>query len=197
VGGGEKWALVEAVAQELQSRGYKVGLIREKICSEEYIPLRFPGQAEVNRTRISLLQEFGSESFEHMIYRLFEGYDIVLGEGFAEVKNIPKIEVAGASGARNLSRGKIVGVVAVVSDFEEPRNRNFPPEDIPQIASFIEDDLLLPCKREVKTLLFVNGRRIPIKRYVQETLAGIIEGFVSRLKMTEGAREIEIKIRLE
>ncbi|HIE32847.1 MAG TPA: hypothetical protein EYP81_02200 [Thermodesulfobacteriaceae bacterium] len=197
VGFVEKRALVEAVAQELKGRGYKVGLIREKSSPVKTSSLPFPGQAEVNFGQISLVQELDHEDFEHLIYRLFEGYDIVLGEGFVEIESIPKIEVARASVSRNLFKGKISGVLAVVSDFEVPGSRSFPFEAISEIASFIEEHILLPLKRDVKTVLFVNGRRIPIKKYVRETLAGVIEGFVSRLKMTEGAREIEIKIRLE
>ncbi len=61
------------------------------------------------------------------------------------------------------------------------------------------DEDLLPeglsyRKREIE--LLIDGRPIPLKPYVQATLCGVICGFIENLKMVDGGRNIEIRIRL-
>lgn len=43
----------------------------------------------------------------------------------------------------------------------------------------------------------MKGNKIPIKRYIQEELAGTVHGFAKTLKFHEKIQEIEIRIKIE
>ena len=45
--------------------------------------------------------------------------------------------------------------------------------------------------------MLVNGRKIVLKSFIQESLAGTVKGYVESLKLTENIDEIELRIRFE
>ena len=57
---------------------------------------------------------------------------------------------------------------------------------------FIDDER----KRPDKTALLVNGRKIVLKRFIQDSLAGVVAGYVKSLKIHEDLKEIELRIKL-
>ena len=57
---------------------------------------------------------------------------------------------------------------------------------------FIDDER----KRPDKTALLVNGRKIVLKRFIQDSLAGVVAGYVESLKIHEDLKEIELRIKL-
>jgi molybdopterin-guanine dinucleotide biosynthesis protein B len=44
--------------------------------------------------------------------------------------------------------------------------------------------------------LLVNGEKIPLKDFIQEALAGTVQGFVKTLKLNKDIKEIELRIKL-
>ncbi len=195
IGDPEREHVARSVAREFQKRGLRVGYLRERGVPRREEKLEFPGMLEVYSDGLFFHQEGISEGFEHLVFRFFPDYDLVVAEGFAEEELVPKVEVALTGGP--LLRGQVPGVLAVVTEAEVEGVQCFGPEEIPSLVDYLEEAILRPFRKAGHSVLFVNGRRIPMKKYVQETLAGVVEGFVSRLKMTEGAQEIEVRIILE
>jgi len=65
------------------------------------------------------------------------------------------------------------------------------------VASSIEEALLRGNLDE-EVELFVNGRPIPMKGYVKETLKGVLLGFIKPLKGVEWPpKEVEVRIALK
>jgi molybdopterin-guanine dinucleotide biosynthesis protein B len=70
-------------------------------------------------------------------------------------------------------------------------------DEAPEIALFIEKRFLTrKNSREVAALL-VNGNKIPLKDFIQESLAGTVHGYVKTLKFDKNIREIELRIRID
>ncbi len=130
-----------------------------------------------------------------LAHRYFPDVDIVIGEGFKHARKIPKIEVR--SNRDQDLRDEVHGVIAVVTDLDISGDYIFRMDEAPEIASFIEKRYIRERnKRPEKTSLLVNGRKIPIKEFIQDSLAGTVVGFVEALKLTDGIKEIEMRIRL-
>lgn len=131
-----------------------------------------------------------------LVYRYFHDYDIVIGEGFKHERKINKIEVI--RGDAELLRDQVTNVVATVADRRLSGDHVFKPEQSREIAEFIVARYIEnPRARKENTLLLVNGKKVPMKGFVQDALAGTIHGFVKTLKQTDGLREIEVKIKLD
>ena len=119
-----------------------------------------------------------------------------IGEGFESARKIAKIEVATAGG--ELLREQVHGVIAVVSDGNVRGDYIFRHDESLLIADFIEKRFLAETiKHSEKLVLLVNGRKVVLKDFVQDILAGTVTSFIQSLKSTEDAREIELQIRLD
>lgn len=131
-----------------------------------------------------------------LIHRFFRDYDIVIGEGFKHERKIPKIEVV--RGDADLPRNQVYGIIATVTDQQITGSHIFRFDESKEIADFIINRYIK--KKEgvnEKALLQVNGKRIPMKGFVQDALTGTILGFVKTLKQTDNIKEIDIRIKLE
>ncbi len=73
--------------------------------------------------------------------RFFTDMDIIIGEGFKEAADVPKIEVFRGSGPR--LRGQVSGVIAVASDCGLQEENSFGLNEHRKIAEFIEGQFLL------------------------------------------------------
>ena len=120
--------------------------------------------------------------------------DIVIGEGFKDERHIAKIEVARGEG--DLLRDQVSGVIAVITERRISGENVFRPDQGEEIAQFIIASVL-PQDRETQTVLYVNGRRVPLKGFVQDALAGTVTGFLHTLKQTDAMEEIELRLRLK
>lgn len=131
-----------------------------------------------------------------LVHRYFYQYDIVIGEGFKHERKIPKIEVI-REGAEPLGE-QTHRVIATVSDQQVPGDVVFRPDETRRIAEFIMNKFLVEeNKYEETVLLFVNGKKIPMKRFVQDALAGTVYGFVHSLKQTGDIADIELIIQVD
>lgn len=130
-----------------------------------------------------------------LVHRFFPEYDIVIGEGFKHEKKISKIEVT--SGDAELLRDQVSRVIATVTDRQMSGDNIFRPDESKEIAEFIIKKFI-ENKRyiEEKALLLVNGKKVPMKGFVQDAIAGTVHGFVKTLKQTGEIGEIELRIKV-
>lgn len=126
--------------------------------------------------------------------RFFTDCDIVIGEGFKNERHIAKIEVAQDAG--NLLRDKVSGVIGIITDQPVAGENIFRPDQIDEVADFIVNRFLAD-ERETQTVLYVNNKKIPLKGFVREALAGTVCGFIQTLKQTDTMQDIDLRIRLK
>ena len=137
------------------------------------------------------------EDLAHLAFRLFQGMDLVIAEGFKNAPGIPKIEVARKEVSTELLKDHVPGVIAVVSDFDVPGIRNLSIDDSRALAAFVKEHVTTGDPSMPSVSLFVNGRRVPLTYFVQNCLAHTLFGFIGSLRSTQGAEEIELKARLK
>ena len=126
-----------------------------------------------------------------IVNRSFYDVDVIIAEGFKDERHIAKIEV-NREGA-DLLRDTVNGVVAVVTDREITGDNIFSPDQDQELAEFIANEF---CRKpdQPQALLYVNGKKVPMKGFVQDALAGTLGGFIRSLKQTEGIRDVDVKI---
>jgi molybdopterin-guanine dinucleotide biosynthesis protein B len=134
-------------------------------------------------------------SLTTLAHRYFSDADIVIGEGFKEARQIAKIEVV--TNPEQQLRREVRGVIAVATDLDISADYVFRLNEAAEIAEFIQKRFIdNERKRPDKTALLVNGRKIVLKRFIQESLAGVVAGYVESLKTNEEIKEIELRIKL-
>ena len=202
-----KTTLVSQVVTHLKELGYRVAVIKssnekgvqfDREGTDTYAHRQAGADSVlfVGPDQMVLQTGHSDYSIVTLAHRYFPDADIVIGEGFKHARKVPKIEVV-RSREQNL-RQEVHGVIAVASDFDIAGDYVFRLSESKEIALFIEKRFLQGRGRrpEVASLL-VDGRKIPLKDFVQECLAGSVSGFVEALKLTEGGKELELRIRLK
>ncbi|WP_458774231.1 molybdopterin-guanine dinucleotide biosynthesis protein B [Desulforhopalus sp. 52FAK] len=201
-----KTTLVCQVVTELKNLGYRVAVIKSSSASgiafdtegtdtfkhkkagADSVMLVAPDQMILQTGKSDL-------SLRTLAHRYFPDVDIVIGEGFKRARKIPKIEVFRNNDQK--LRDEVHGVIAVATNIEGVAGDYvFRLDEAREIALFIQKRFLTKKYGGEKTALLVNGNKIPIKEYIQEALAGTIEGFVKTLKCNDNLEEIEVRIRL-
>jgi molybdopterin-guanine dinucleotide biosynthesis adapter protein len=202
-----KTTLATQVVAELTLLGYRVAVI--KSTSDEGIQFDTPGTDTYKHKAAGadsvmlvapdqmVLQARNRDlSLRTLAHRYFPEVDLVIGEGFKTAKRIPKIEVF-----RDIDqklREEVHGVVAVATDLEGVTGDYvFHLNAARDIALFIEKRYLRHKGKTENTTLLVNGEKIPLKDFVQEALAGTVQGFIKTLKLNQDMKEIELRIKLE
>ncbi len=192
----------------LRDEGYRVGVI--KSTKHTGLQMDQPGSdsflyrqdgteyvALVSPDKTVMFQDtHREEDLRHLSFRLFPHADIVIGEGFKHVPGIPKIEVARAALGADLLKNQVPDVLAVVSDFNVQGVKNFSIEDVEGLCAFLKKQFLEKDESKPAASLFVNGQPVPLTYFVQNCLTYTIFGFTRALRATEGAEEIEIRVRL-
>ncbi|PHR27109.1 MAG: molybdopterin-guanine dinucleotide biosynthesis protein B [Desulfotalea sp.] len=202
-----KTTLVCQVVIELKKLGYRVAVIKSsndsgiafdtegtdtykhKAAGADSVMLVTPDQMILQTGKSDL-------SLRTLAHRYFPDVDIVIGEGFKRARGISKIEVFRDDDQK--LRDEVHGVIAVATNIDRVAgNYVFRLDEAREIALFIEKRFLTKKNGGEITALLVNGNKIPIKEFIQEALAGTIEGFVKTLKISDNIEEIEVRIRLE
>jgi molybdopterin-guanine dinucleotide biosynthesis protein B len=201
-----KTTILCRVVKELAAKGYRIGVIK----SSKHTGVSFDSPdtdtgrlaragadpvAFVSPDRTVIMGGNRGLPFLTMAHRFFPDVDLVIGEGFKNAEDVDKIEVAGGKSSQDL-RDLVSGVIAVVTDEAVPGFHVFRPDETGEIAEFLENRYILKGRQMASASLVVNGRKIPLKGFVQDCLAGTVAGFISSLKHTKGAREIEISVRI-
>jgi molybdopterin-guanine dinucleotide biosynthesis protein B len=200
-----KTTIVREVIARLKAKGFKVAAI--KSTHHQDIAFDRPG-TDTSAYRAAGGQTVAILAPDQMVFisdnpemklvdlanRYFSDCDIVIGEGFKNERHIAKIEVA--QDADNLLRDQVSGVIGVISDQQVAGENTFRPDQADEITEFIVGRFLAG-DRETQTVLYVNNRKVPLKGFVQDALAGTVCGFIQTLKQTEEMRDIDLRIRLK
>jgi len=201
-----KTTLVCQVVKRLKERGWKVAVIKSS--SHEGIAFDAEGSdtarlKEAGAVAVALaapdqlviFQENRQMPLPALAHRFFPDADLVIGEGFKKASGVDKIEVAPSGSAPELFR-QAPQVVAVVTSQEAPGVMVFRPDEVDELAQFLEKRYILKDRDKPAASLLVNGRSIPLKFFVQQAIAGAVSGLVDSLKGTKGAETIEILVKL-
>lgn len=203
-----KTTLVCKVVSHLKEMGYRVAVIKSsgesgatfdaagtdtamhKEAGADSVMFVGPDQMVLQTTNRGL-------SLRTLAHRYFPDVDIVIGEGFKTARKIPKIEVT--RNPEQVLRTEVHGVIAVATDIEDiAGDYIFRLHESMEIAQFIEKRLLTGKGRGAeRAALLVNGNKIPLKGFVQDSLAGTVYGFISSLKLVDDISEIELRIKLK
>jgi molybdopterin-guanine dinucleotide biosynthesis adapter protein len=200
-----KTTIIREVVRHLKQQGLRVAVI--KSTKESGIEFDRPGtDTDIFRAagadaitlmapdQFVLITSRQTDNLITLIHRYFNNYDIVIGEGFKHERKIPKIEVT-REGLEPLA-DQVHRVVATVTDLPMKGEFVFKPSESQELAEFImkkfvEDE----NKYAERALLFVNGKKIPMKGFVQDALAGTVQGFIRSLKQTEDIADLELIVK--
>ncbi len=201
-----KTTLASQVVSHLKEMGYQVAVIKSS--EETKIAFDTPGtdsykhrQAGADSVlfvapdQMVLMTENRQTPLTTLAHRYFADVDIVIGEGFKTAQQVAKIEVV--RDPKQQLRDRVDGVIAVATNLPIDHDCLFDINDTNSIADFIKQRFLTDAapKSPKKAVLWVNGRPIPLKPFVQDAISETIAGFVKSLNGTENAKEIEIKIK--
>lgn len=200
-----KTTVASQVVKILKEKGYKVGVLkstkhegvvkdRPETDSFRYAEAGAEGVAIVEPERLVLFRSLENRDPKRLAFNLFFEWDLVICEGFKN-SELPKFEVVRKEFRDKMLGRKLKNLIGVVSDFPVEGVKNFPIDRPQEIADFLEREFI---KKRKRAALFVNGKEIPMNRFVQESLTGVLKGFLSSLKGVEpNPKEIEVKILLE
>ncbi len=204
-----KTTLVCRVVEHLKAMGYRVAVIKSGC--EDNEPFDHAARTDIIQHKEAgadsvmivgpdqmILQTSNKKlSLRTLAHRFFPDADIVIGEGFNTARKISKIEVT--RNPEQMLRNEVHGVIAVVTDIEDiAGDYIFRLNESLEIAQFIEKRLMVGKGRgQEKAALLINGHKLPLKDFVQESLAGTVHGFINSLKLVEDINDIELRIRIK
>ena len=202
-----KTTMASKVISHLKTMGYRVAVIKSS--EETQIAFDTPGtdsykhrQAGADSVlfvapdQMVLMTVNDKRPLTAIAHRYFPDVDIVIGEGFKNAVQVEKIEVV--RDPKQRLREDVEGVIAVATDQDIDYEPLFNLNESRAVAAFIKNRFLtdmLPAEPQ-KATLWVNGRKIPLKEFVQEALTETVAGFVKSLNGTDNAEEIELHIKL-
>lgn len=147
-----KTTLAAQVVRLLTERGWRVAVV--KSTKDSGLFSDSPGTdtaihqqagaaavALVTPERMILTVERQEKNLSAIARRFFADMDIVIGEGFKDAADVPKIEVYRGGGPR--LRGQVSGVIAVASDCGLIEENSFGLHEHGKIADFTEEQFLL------------------------------------------------------
>ncbi|MFZ3090429.1 MAG: molybdopterin-guanine dinucleotide biosynthesis protein B [Nitrospirota bacterium] len=142
----------------------------------------------------------GRYKLEEIRDRFIEDVDLIIAEGY-KTERYQKIEVIRDGVGKRPLCTRDNNLIAIVSD-RKINIKGVPlininnPKAVAQFIEkrFVKNNKPSKKKKEGSVYLFVNGRRIIIKSFVQEWLARSVRAMVSTLRGGEKAKRIEISI---
>ncbi len=205
--GAGKTTLIERLLEELNRRKYSVAVVKhcphgfdldvEGKDSWRFMQAGARGVSLASSGRVGLIEE------KEIIPRLrsvaehyFPSYDIVLGEGFKEEKEVSKILVVRKGVSEHVSYPQD-DILALVSDIEIKAEKPvFIPDNVPGIADFIEQLFNQEDNMETSVTLLINKKSVPLNPFVQSIFKNVIIGIIGDLKREdEELKQIELIIK--
>jgi molybdopterin-guanine dinucleotide biosynthesis protein B len=203
-----KTTLASQVVRHLKERGYTIavikstketGLVLDQEGTDTYSYRQAGADAVTLIAPDQMVMTTGNpgKRLTTLAHRFFADVDLVVGEGFKEERQVAKIEVS--RGDCQLLRDQVTGVIAIATDRKISGDYIFRLDESRKIADFIEKRFLTEEKRlQEQTILLVNDNKIVMKDFVQEVLAGTVEGFIKSLKINqEDIGKIELRIKIK
>jgi molybdopterin-guanine dinucleotide biosynthesis protein B len=202
-----KTTLIEKLVPELTRRNYRIATVkhdvhgfevdregkdswRHKKAGAHTVVIASPN-------KVALIRDVEKDlTLEKIREKLIQDVDLILAEGYKKDVQ-PKIEVFRKEKHKELLCTEKDNLVAIASN--QAFNIGIPCfdlEDIKEIANFIEKKFLIP-KAKGSVFLKVDGKEIPLNRFVSGFLSNTIKGMVGSLKDCETAKRIEIHIKGE
>ena len=207
--GAGKTTLIERLLRELSRRKYRVAAVKHcpqgfDMDAEGKDSWRFTqaGASGVFLTspgRVGLIEDMESvPGLKSIAEHYFPSFDIVLGEGFSEDKEVAKIVVL-RKGVSDYVKSPQDDILVLVSDFEIKADKPvFNPDDVSGIADFIEQLLVGESGAEGSVTLIINKKSVPLNAYVQSVIKKVIMGIIDTLKREdEKLKQIDIIIKPE
>lgn len=202
-----KTTLAATVVSHLKSMGLRVAVVKSS--AETGIEFDTPGSDTHTHLRAGgdevmlvapdqmVLQTKPKDlSLTVLAHRYFPDADIVIGEGFKNERQIAKIEVV--TDPEQCLRKEVTGVIAVATDLDISADYVFRRNEAAEIAAFIKKRYIdNDRKRPDKTALLVDGRKIVLKSFIQDSLAGVVAGYIQTLRINDDISEIELRIKLK
>ena len=207
--GAGKTTLIERLLRELSRRKYRVAAVKHcpqgfDMDAEGKDSWRFTqaGASGVFLTspgRVGLIEDMESvPGLKSIAEHYFPSFDIVLGEGFSEDKEVAKIVVL-RKGVSDYVKSPQDDILVLVSDFEIKADKPvFNPDDVSGIADFIEQLLVGESGAEGSVTLIINKKPVPLNAYVQSVIKKVIMGIIDTLKREdEKLKQIDVIIKPE
>jgi molybdopterin-guanine dinucleotide biosynthesis adapter protein len=202
--GAGKTTLLEKLIPEITARGYRVGTVKHDVHGFE---MDRPGKDSWRHAqagawavvvsspaKVALLEKVDREkTIDEIAEMMGDDVDIILTEGFKRSKLL-KVEISRSEVNTELLCGE-EELIAIVSDAQHPlRVPRFGLDDVKGLADLLEKAYLANPRRE-PVILTVDGKKIPLKGFVQDMLDKAVRGMVSTLNGTEGAQTITLKLQ--
>ena len=203
-----KTTFLEKLIPEVKRRGYKVGTVKHD--AHDHFEIDYEGKdtwrhreagsqtvAISSPTRFALTKKVKMElDLDTIVAAYFPEEDLVFTEGYKS-GNKAKIEICRKELQSEPLCTPADRLIAVVSDFTvEVGVPCLDLEDISGVADFIEERFLRQVRRP-KLVVRLNGKKLPMKSFVQDFVMGGILGMLSTLRGYEGPEQIDISIRLK
>jgi molybdopterin-guanine dinucleotide biosynthesis protein B len=200
-----KTTLIEKLIPELTRRGYRIATVKHDIHGFEVDREgkdswrhKKAGAHTViisSPQRLALIRDVEKDlTLEEIREKLVQDVDLIISEGYKKDAQ-PKIEVFRKEKHQELLCTKKDNLAAVVTnqsfDIDVPC---FDLEDMKGLADFIGKSFL-PSKTNENVSLKVDGKEIPLNRFVRGLLSNTIKGIATSLKGCETAGRIEIHIK--
>ncbi|MGV8074213.1 MAG: molybdopterin-guanine dinucleotide biosynthesis protein B [Syntrophobacteraceae bacterium] len=205
--GSGKTTFLEKLIPELVRHGYRVGALKHDAHGfqmdkegKDTWRHRKAGAHVIgisSRLQVATIRSTEEEmDLQELAGRYFWLEDILITEGF-KTSHYPKIEVFRAEVAAKPQCGKKDNLIAVLSDDRiELDVPQFNFGEIAAIADLIEDRFLKERKNR-RIAVFLDGKNLPMNRFVSDFLTRAIHGMLSSLKGWSSPHRIDIQIRLE
>ena len=196
-----KTQMVEGLVALLSRKGFAVGTVKHvhddlalQPAAKDSIRHLDAGAGTtvvVGKGMVEVLDRDGKD-LETVVAQYLHLCDYIVVEGFKHA-GIPKIAV--------VSEGEDIfkeaeNIVAVVCRGDKPDDYPaFTPEETDKLADFLFEKKVLQEPGQRSSLL-VNGRPVPMNEFVQNSLSGVIMGFIASLRGVERPTTIELTIKL-
>ncbi len=206
-----KTTLIEKIIPLLTKKGYRIATVKH--CSHGF-EMDKEGKdtwkhkkagaktiVAVSDKKIAMIRDIKERyKLEEIRDRFIEDVDLIIAEGY-KTERYQKIEVIRDGVGKRPLCTRDNNLIAIVSD-RKINIKGVPlininnPKAVAQFIEkrFVKNNKPSKKKKEGSVYLFVNGRRIIIKSFVQEWLARSVRAMVSTLRGGEKAKRIEISI---
>ena len=207
--GAGKTTLIERLLREFSRRKYRVAAVKhcphgfdldvEGKDSWRFTRAGASGVFLTSPGRVGLIEDKEPvPGLKSIAEYYFPSFDIVLGEGFSEEKEVTKIVVL-RKGIRDYVQSPQDDILALVSDFEIKADKPlFKPDDVSGIADFIERLLVAESEAESSVTLIINEKPVPLNAFVQGVFKNVIIGIIDTLKREDKKlKQIDVIIKPE
>lgn len=200
-----KTTLIEKLIIELKKKGIKVGTIKHDVHGfdidregkDSWRHFQAGADAVVisSPKKIALIKRIESEySLDEIAEEYFEDMDILITEGYKR-DNKPKIEVYRSNLYPEPLCKKDDNLIAIASDKRiDSSVPCFDINDASSIADFIQEKFILSQEEKPSVKVWINGKKLGVKEFVQDFIKGAVSGMLSALRGTQGAKKIRIDI---